>query len=305
MMTRMFFGRLTLGAILFVGAGSQAVFAQQGFVTEAQINANIETYSSLFLGRAYADGPLGEGLLGEYDHDPLLDLNHFDCTTYIETVLAAAMAKDFSDDQIIGNLNRIRYHNGKVGYVTRNHFIDADWIPNNAWILQDITATLAGEQDVGMAEALVDKAGWYAKADEKRLSLPDLAPEEQAKALAKLRVAGMLFKPKIVKIPYLKLSSIFDDEGNVKNERALRAMPNVSIISIIRPNWNLKNAIGTNMNVSHQGIVIRKDDGLLYLRHASSVGNKQVSEVLFTDYLKAFIKSPTIKGFNVLMVHQS
>src|SRR3990167_2417734 len=67
---------------------------------------------------------------------------------------------------------------------------------------------------------------------------------------------------------------------------------------IVRPNWNLREKIGTNLHVSHLGFAIRKKSGELFFRHASSE-NKCVVEILLSDYLKNVLDSPTIKGINV------
>ncbi|MEX0841798.1 MAG: N-acetylmuramoyl-L-alanine amidase-like domain-containing protein [Xanthobacteraceae bacterium] len=48
----------------------------------------------------------------------------FDCVTYCETVLAAALAKDLREFE--GILLRIRYEHGKVRWDERNHYF-ADW----------------------------------------------------------------------------------------------------------------------------------------------------------------------------------
>jgi hypothetical protein len=41
-------------------------------------------------------------------------------------------------------LQRLRYKDGKVGMLTRNHESTADWTPNNAWLFEEITEKLAG-----------------------------------------------------------------------------------------------------------------------------------------------------------------
>jgi hypothetical protein len=66
---------------------------------------------------------------------------------------------------------------------------------------------------------------------------------------------------------------------------------------MVRPDWPLKQWIGTNMNVSHQGIVIRKD-GVLYLRHASLTYKKVIDES-FVDYFSQYSPESSLKGFNV------
>ena len=74
-----------------------------------------------FLGVPYMNSPLGEGVMP--DSDPLIRFDAFDCTTFVETVLAGGD---------VNKLNKIRYKNGNVGFLNRNHFIESDWLINNA-----------------------------------------------------------------------------------------------------------------------------------------------------------------------------
>ncbi|HVJ65703.1 MAG TPA: N-acetylmuramoyl-L-alanine amidase-like domain-containing protein [Bdellovibrionota bacterium] len=248
---------------------------------ELDVQARVKSFSAMLLGRPYVLSPLGEGRDGRIDKDPLVTLKHFDCTTYVETVLALAISPEGMKSDLLENLAKLRYQNGRVDFYSRNHFIDADWIPNNRWLVEDITTRLGGAAEVTTATALVDKSAWYENNHH-----PVLAREAARE----------------VSLPYIKLSAIFDEKGEVFDERPLRRMPDVSVVNIVRPNWDRVEEIGTHMNVSHQGIVVRKADGQLYLRHASASGEGRVSEILFTDYLKTFIASPTIRGFNVLRI---
>jgi hypothetical protein len=52
----------------------------------------------------------------------------FDCVTFCEVVLAAAIARDLSEFET--SLRRIRYDHGKVQYDQRNHYF-ADWCKRN------------------------------------------------------------------------------------------------------------------------------------------------------------------------------
>ena len=52
----------------------------------------------------------------------------FDCVTYLETVLAAAIAR--KPDEFEGLLRKIRYHNGVVEWRERNHYF-FDWCRHN------------------------------------------------------------------------------------------------------------------------------------------------------------------------------
>ncbi len=52
----------------------------------------------------------------------------FDCVTYCETVLAAAIARNFGDFETV--LKKIRYHNGVVEWRERNHYF-FEWGQHN------------------------------------------------------------------------------------------------------------------------------------------------------------------------------
>jgi hypothetical protein len=52
----------------------------------------------------------------------------FDCVTYCEVVLAAALARDMGEFETV--LRRIRYDHGRVQYDQRNHYF-ADWCQRN------------------------------------------------------------------------------------------------------------------------------------------------------------------------------
>lgn len=84
-------------------------------------------------------------LLGEYpfeltDDQPLFNLQQSDCVVYAEHVYAMALSQSWKE--FFAMLQRIRYEDGVIGFTTRNHFTEADWIVHNAWLVQDITESL-------------------------------------------------------------------------------------------------------------------------------------------------------------------
>ncbi len=81
-------------------------------------------WSSFLVGRPYLVSPLGDG-----DGDTRLRFDSFDCMTFVETVLALSFSQ--KPNEIIENLDRIRYRGGKPDFHLRNHFVSADWIPAN------------------------------------------------------------------------------------------------------------------------------------------------------------------------------
>jgi hypothetical protein len=268
----------TLAFLLLGSLACASTIPQIG--SPAPLASRIEDVSAHFLGRPYVLGPLGEGPSGEYDKDPLYRFDVFDCTTFVETVMALSLAKDFADFERLMNL--IRYKDGTVSYVARNHFTDADWNPNNiaAGFLKDITQTVAGKSGVKTATALIDKANWYRK--------------------TKHESVGQDIKPEMVSIPYVALDAIFAPDGEVDTD-VLDRIPSGAVVNVVRPNWDLLKAIGTRMNVSHQVLMIRKD-GRLLVRQATSVGKKQVVDMDAVEFMRPMLQSETIKGLNFLEV---
>jgi hypothetical protein len=74
----------------------------------------------MFLGSRYLGDPLGEGLSGQYDQDDLYRFDGFDCTTFVETIMALAGASDF--EHFERRMNAIRYEAGRIEFTARNHF---------------------------------------------------------------------------------------------------------------------------------------------------------------------------------------
>ena len=269
------------------------------------LDERIAKLSGVLLGIPYQANGLGEGASGEFDQDPLVRFDVFDCTTFVETVLAGAFSH--SNDAFLHHLNHLRYQNGQVSFVTRNHFPSADWIPNNQAYLSDITDQVA-QDSLAYAHTVIDKKAWYQHIDEKSLNC-ELLDEAQCQALIqKLRQLGQDIPPQPVVTPYVPISALYlgltiehEAQWTGLNEALLARIPSGSVISVVRPDWALKKWIGTNMNVSHQGLAIRKN-GRLFLRHASQETGRVV-DVDFTEYFSAYLAWSSIKGFNVLQAN--
>jgi hypothetical protein len=269
----------------------------------------LDKTSSSFLNVPTGNDPLGEGKHGKYDNNPLFRKDLFDCTTYVQTVMAIALSranpyKDSTNNEvIIDNLNHIRYKNGEVDYLNRNHFTEVDWIQNNTkdHYLWDDTKKIYPRALI--ARAKIDKAAWYRKHDVYRLKRDDLDNEEKQELLDDLYSSTDQIKPEISEIPYIPLDVLFTkkaDDTYEANNALFDSIPSGSIINIVTPNWDLVNTIGTHINISHQAFVFKKDDVLLI--RLASLKDKKVSEMPLVDYLRPYIKSPTIKGINILHV---
>lgn len=172
-----------------------------------------------YLGARYIASPLGECALP--DADPLIRFDAFDCTTFVETVLA-----DGDECQ----LNQIRYKDGEIGFLTRNHFIESDWMNNNSDIVQNVSARYS---PVAVRRVVIDKASWF-------------------------RIVHGLdvdVAPIVVDVEYVPYEFV----RGLKIDRPV-------IVLFITDNPKFRDTIGTDLAVVHMGLWL--PNGVL--RHASS-----------------------------------
>lgn len=115
----------------FSGMSPAEVTAFQKGMASQPFATRLHRVVAAELGTPYQDGPLGEGPGAKYDDDPLVDLGHVDCVTFVEQSVAFAAAGDYPS--AVDLLQKIRYKADKVDFGARNHFMIADWAANNAW----------------------------------------------------------------------------------------------------------------------------------------------------------------------------
>ncbi|TAL60240.1 MAG: DUF1460 domain-containing protein [Legionella sp.] len=276
-----------------------ALYHRLKAMPNTSMTERIDWFSEQFKGRAYLLGSLGEGPNARYDQYPRYRTDAFDCDTYVNTVLALALANSLKTFQEC--LKYTRYQDGKIAYIHRNHFTSIDWNKNNQQrgMLKDITLDIKNEDNKPVAQfahTMIDKANWYAYKTVSTIRLQKENKAEQQKRLTELKAKMKDFKPTPSDIPYIPLSALFFAD-NTPNQYLFTQIPQGAIIEIIRPNWDLRQQIGTALNVSHLGFAIWKKDQLYYREASSQLG--AVVDVPFIQYLKEAKKSPTIKGINV------
>lgn len=262
---------------------------------ESSVIKKMDRASLSFMGLPYGKtGPLGEGPDGRYDQDPLYRFDTFDCTTLIETVISLARARDVDDFE--KQMDRIRYENSEVDYLKRNHFPSLQWVPNNIanGLLREINDSVISPDDQKTAEAVINLPGWLRKIKVDQLVVPAATQEEKLFLLKELSDLAASYSPELAQLNYIPISTL------VNKPALLKRIPHGSIVNFVRPNWDLTEATGTHMNVSHQGLLFRKNK-ILYLRHASSAGT--VAEIPFIDYLKKFVGHATLKGIHLMKVN--
>ncbi|MBL7074861.1 DUF1460 domain-containing protein [candidate division KSB1 bacterium] len=129
---------------------------------EPDLRKRVQHLARKFVSQPYQIFLLGEFSYEIYDMDPLYSLKKSDCVVFCEHVYAMALAQNWSN--FFSLLQRIRYKNGQIGILTRNHYTVADWDYNNAWLVEDITEELAGDKAV-KDTMIVDRARFFKKWD--------------------------------------------------------------------------------------------------------------------------------------------
>jgi hypothetical protein len=123
----------------------------------SSIPKRVELFSRCFLGSAFSgDGPTGEGCYDTVDTAPIYNIHCFDCLTYVEHVFALALSGNVED--FLPNLVRLRYKDGSIDYVHRNHFFETDWLANNKGI-----ATLIHPKNGVMITRTISKKSFFAQ----------------------------------------------------------------------------------------------------------------------------------------------
>jgi len=279
----------------FAGSREEAQDILERYKNETSHLIRLERMSREFIGLPYGKGgPLGEGPQGKYDQDPLYRFDTFDCTTYVETIMALALARDVNEFE--NHLDKIRYKDGVVDYFSRNHFTDLQWIPFNIenGYLSELTHTVGTPAEVKTAEALINYPGWVRSHKIEQIVVPLASSEEKKVILEELKSHADEFQTEIARVPYLEIKRI------VARPAILNKIPDGTLVNFVRPNWDLTEAAGTHQNISHQGFLFRIKN-VLYLRHASTTG--KVEQVPFIEYLKRFQNHPTLKGIHLMKIN--
>jgi hypothetical protein len=101
---------------------------------------------------------LGEMPFEPYDPQPLYCLTKSDCVVFAEHTYAMALTHNWPS--FMKMLQRLRYRDGQLGVTTRNHYTEVDWNSSNRWLVEDITAKIAGDSAVKFSEK-IDRARFF------------------------------------------------------------------------------------------------------------------------------------------------
>ena len=257
-------------------------------------------FSSLFLGHPSSlNGPLGEGGQGEFDQDPLYRFDQFDCTTYVETVMALSQSISFSDFE--HKINQIRYATGRPHFFSRNHFISKQWIKSNdkKGFVSDITLKIS-QEFIGkhLVKAKIDPFNWVQHFNPEIIQIPHLNQQQKQTKLLKLKqMASQYYQTSTASIVDTILPGIPFKEFLYYAEIE-KSIPQGAILNFLGP----IRIPGTGLIVLHQGLAIWKNK-ILYLRHATTVGEKKILDIKLSDYISQFSPNSKYQAINILKIN--
>jgi hypothetical protein len=120
--------------------------------TEPNLRKRILHLARKNIGQPYELYLLGEMPFEPYDPQPIYCLGKSDCLVFTEHTYAMALSHNWPS--FMKMLQRIRYRDGRLGVATRNHYTEADWNISNNWLVEDLTAKLAGNTAVKFTEKI-------------------------------------------------------------------------------------------------------------------------------------------------------
>jgi hypothetical protein len=191
------------------------------------------------IGQPYELYLLGEMPFETHDPQPLYCLGKSDCLVFVEHTYAMALSRDWTGFMRL--LQRIRYRDGHIGVVTRNHFTETDWNPSNRWLLRDITAELAGAQAVKFVEK-IDRSRFLRNRYHLSVELPVEEHRETYLPFADVALAA----------PHVR-------DGDC-----------VEIVrGVVKPGTPVSDTFGGNAWIGHVGLVAHGADGALHIIHSA------------------------------------
>ena len=196
------------------------------------------------------------------DSAPLVPYK-YDCTTFVETV--SALVRSAKPADFYKNLLAIRYADGKYNYTDRNHFPEADWLPNNirSGLVRDVSGEVAraGGFDASTVTKTINRGQWLARQTRNGKISRALASAATSTDWSAPVRAGVTY------IPREKIGAVID------------AIPGGTIMNIVRSDNPKKPVL-----ITHQGFVV-KNAGKTYFRHAMPDGRMRT--VALEGYLKS------------------
>lgn len=264
-MIKRFTGLLVLLAVVLTGQAQDVSIAALSQLTEPVGITPAET--AVLIGRQLMGKPYVPHTLDQNPTEQLVvNLSAFDCTTYLETVLALACARTETgskatpvqlEQSFRHYLTQLRYRNGRIdGYASRLHYF-SDWLRDNErkGLLTDVTRDLPGSMSVAKPVSYMTTATY------KYPALRDPTVYQQvAMAEAALSQQPFAFIPK----------------KNIRQAESQIREGDIVMLTAARPGLDMK----------HVGLAVRQPNGRIHLLHASSEqGRVVITAQPLSDYV--------------------
>lgn len=215
----------------------------------------------LEVGKSFLGDPYKAHTIEQSGKEQLvINLREFDCTTFLENVLALSRCirkekTSFVDYE--NELKIIRYRNGKINtYPSRLHYF-SDWIFNNEQkgIVKDITKELGGEKIQFNLNFMSTHPNLYSKLKENPGFIPIIKKQEEE---INKRTYYYISKKKIKEI-----------ENKIKPGDLIVFTTNV-----------------VGLDIGHVGIAVKSDDNRIHILHAPIPNtNVQITELPLSEYV--------------------
>ena len=209
------------------------------------ITERINLYSEMFLGTPYSWTATGDGPYALLETYPLVNFQETNCMVYCEHVLALSISDSW--DNFFNNLQQIRYKDGLIGMKTRNHYTMADWLPENSWILDDVSAEVGGKYTASMTRTISHENFF------------------KGKGMNDMRYIKL---DRSITVDYVPMKHMKDVKDRIKNG---------DIVAVLYANKD-------NVFSAHMLMIVEKD-GDLYFREAST-SNYSTFETEFDKWLE-------------------
>ena len=275
---------LFLATVSVIFAKQKPIYTQDDIVVFDKYVQYIEPYRNKPMedmlqatAEFFLESPYVANTLEAADETLIVNLREFDCTTFVENVIAlslAARGDELSFDAFVDELRKIRYRNGIIDdYSSRLHYT-CDWVFENQRreIVENISRQLGGTKDVRKIHFMTSHREAYRQ----------LASDEQM-------LQKMSLREKIINdrggFYYLPKDRILSQSDNI---------PNMAMIAFVTSIDGL--------DVSHVAFAYRQNGKLTFI-HASSVAKKVIIQpATLSEYCAS---QKLCKGVMVMKINNS
>lgn len=269
----------------------QGLLAQ--IVNVSDLNEKILQAGNYFIDKPYgASGAEGEGdwcnltMRGcaHIQQDPIYRTDQFNCTTLVETLLAAVNSKNINEFE--QNILKVEYGAASEGsnsihYYNRNNFTSGDFNPINQanGFLTDVTDTTHFPGIINSTSDNVTRQTWLEfqqkpEAIKNNVRVINAADGQAMYQLFANDYPAQFhnFQPEKVTINYIPKANLINkiivnqQTTYVPNQELINKIPTPAVIEIVRDvkKWNIggkniKDIIGSELNVSHMGLLYHQN----------------------------------------------